>query len=151
MVDDPRYRTKDWLDTYLDQGNITKDDDTPAKFIVVYAEADYPMVKVFKSGDKNIDVIYATSKPETTPVYGHDKTLIHYREVVPITISTITKTNVDGTKTLWKAEAELRRVAETYPEGSLRMLTHTRDSTLKVGGDIVYSSEYLLSYVRDTT
>lgn len=151
MVSDARYRTKVWLDTYITDANITKnDDDTEALKIVVYGTADYPVTRVFKS-PKNMYVVFAVGKPETTPLVGHDKTITHYRENVPITIYTVDKTDASGTQTLWKAEAELRRVAESYPEGSLRILKHMRDSTLKVGGDIMYSSEYLLTYVRDTT
>ena len=50
-----------------------------------------------------------------------------YEEDVPIEIYCIDKSGITGTKLMWKAERELRHVAETYPEGSRRNLIRRRD------------------------
>jgi len=138
-VEDARYRTKVYLETYLD-------DDALPDYIIAYGKPDYPMTRVFK--DKNVDLVFALGKPESEPVLDFDRYPIGYEEFVPIGIYCVDKDNIDGEKLVWQAETELRRVTETYSLGSLRQLTRVRDTTQRLGSTILYGVEYLLRYKR---
>jgi len=76
---------------------------------------------------------------------------IGYKEHVPVAILCIDKDNLEGTKLMHQAETELRRVAETYPEGSLRALASRHPQTKSLGSTVLYSAEYMMDYTRDTT
>lgn len=151
MVADARTQTKVYLTTYLNNANLTKDDDsTPVTFIVKFEGADYPLTLVF-FGSKNVDLVYAVKIPVSTPLIDFDLSTYGYEEVVPIVIFTINKTGITGNLLQWKAEAELRSVTETYPLGSVRTLRRMTESTEKLGGTTLYSVTYELTYTRDTT
>lgn len=140
-VDDPRYRTKVWLDTYLTATNL------PA-FITAYAfPPRYPITRVFK--DKAIDVVFSIGEPVSKPTYQPDKSIYGYEENIPITICAIDK-DVKGTVLKWQAEAELRKICEDHPFGSLRMLDSRRDKTEYIGSFVVYSTELIITYRRTT-
>jgi len=141
-VEDARYRTKDYLETYLNAAVLPN-------FIVAYGKPDYPMTSVFKT--KGVDLIYSLAEPTSEAVQDFDHYAIGYNEHVPVTILCIDKDNIDGTKLMWQAETELRRVTETYPEGSLRALEPRRSRTERLGSVTLYSAEYSLDYLRDTT
>jgi len=140
---DARQRTKVYLDTYLLNSAITKDNDSSqATFIVAFSYPDYPMERVFL--DKNVDLIFSVGTPTTTAL----PVGIGYDEAVPIEIITIDKTDITGNKLRWKAEAELRRVVETYPTGSLRSLDRMEDNEQRLGSTTLYSAKYILRYKR---
>lgn len=150
MVDDPRYRTKDYLETYLTAGNLTKDDDaTNVSFIVAFGEPDYPITKVFLT--KGVDLVFSIGDPESTPLMDYDRSAYGYSEKVPITVTAIDKTGITGEKLRWKAEAELRRVVEVNPTGSQRSLEAMRPNEVKLGSTTLYQQTYVLRYLRDTT
>jgi len=150
MVEDARYRTKDYFETYLENSNLTKDDgSTQVNFIIVYGYPDYPITKVFQT--KGIDLIFSIGEPESTPKLGFNLEPYGYEEHVPITTFCIDKSGVTGTKLKWKAEAELRRVTENYSIGSHRLLERRADNDQRLGSTILYSAEYMLKYERDTT
>ena len=151
MVYDARNRTKVFLDTYLTAGNMLEDDDaTPAAFIVHFSDPPYPLKLVF-FGSKNIDIIFSVDTPTTTPKLDWDGYIIGYRETVPIHIFTVDKTGITGTELRWKAEAELRRIVETYPMGSYRSLDRVAKNDKWMGGWILHSVTYNLTYERDKT
>jgi len=141
-VQDTRYRTKVYLETYLSSSALPN-------YIVAYGNPDYPITRVFK--EKGIDVIFSISEPNSTPLMGHDQTPYGYEEHVPITIFCIDKSNITGTKLKWQAETELRRILETYPLGSLRSLERRRDNDIRIGSTILYSTEFILNYRRSTS
>jgi len=141
-VEDARYRTKVYLETYLNSGVLPN-------FIVAYGKPDYPMTRVFRT--KGVDLIYSLAEPTSEAVPDFDHYAIGYNEHVPVSILCIDKDNIDGTKLMWQAETELRRVTETYPEGSLRALEPRRPRTERLGSVTLYSAEYSLDYLRDTT
>jgi len=152
MASDARYRTKVYLDTYLDSSNITHDDDsTAATILVAFGFPDYPLIRVFDPDEKDVDVVFSIEEPNSTPLMGHDQTPYGYEEHVPITICCVDKPGVTGTKIKWKAEAELRRVLETYPLGSMRILEKRSDTTQRIGGTTVYMTTWVLTYKRSTT
>jgi len=150
MVEDARYRTKVYLDTYLLNANLTKDDGTTqVSFIVAYADPDYPLIRVFN--DKAVDLVFCVGDPNSEAILDSDHYPIGYNEAVPITTFCIDKTGITGTKLKWKAEAELRRVCETYPLGSVRSLEKIGDNDQNLGSTILHSREFTLKYRRDVT
>jgi len=150
MVNDARLRTKVYLKTYLDGANLTKDDDsTEVRFIIAYADPNYSLVHIFN--DKAVDLVFCIGDPESQAVLDSDHYPIGYNEAVPITVWCIDKAGITGTKLRWKAEAELRRICETYPEGSLRSLERLRDNDKNLGSTILYSREFIMKYERDLT
>jgi hypothetical protein len=143
MVDDARDRTKVYLDSYLTAANLTKDDgSTLANFIVCFGSPDYPMERVFI--DRGVDLIFSIGTPdsEALPVG------IGYIENVPITVFTVNKPGITGTKLRWTAEEELRRVIETYPLGSLRTADRMSDNEQNLGSTVLYSVTYTMRYKR---
>jgi hypothetical protein len=131
---DARYNTKAWITTYLTAANIKKDDgSTNCTCIVAYGYPDYPLERVFS--DKDVDVVFSIGTPNTVAL----PVGVGYLETVPITITCVNKTGVTGTEARWKAEAELRRITETYPTGSLRYLDRLVDNEERVGATIFYS------------
>lgn len=150
MVQDARQRTKTYLDTYLSDSNLTKDDGTSkASYIVAFGMPDYSIIRIFK--DKQIDLIFTVGEPNSTPLRNYDLSPYGYEEHVPIQIFCINKSGITGTKLKWKAEAELRRITEAYPTGSERSLERRGDRDERLGSTILYSTEFMLTYRRDTT
>jgi hypothetical protein len=146
---DPRARTKVWADTRLVAANITKADDaTPCTIHVCYANPLYPLKLTF-FGTKNNDVEFAIQDAQVKPVIGWDKKAAYYVEEVPIEIFCVDKgTTVLGLDSLWKAEAELRRIAEVYPLGSVRTFSTLEPNTRDMGGWNLYSKKCILRYKR---
>jgi len=155
MVYDARNRTKVFLTTYLTAGNMKEDNGaTDAAFIVHFSDPPYPLKLVF-FGDKNIDIIFAVDTPVSTAKLDWDGYIIGYRETVPIHIFTVDKTGITGTELRWKAEVELRRIVETYPidpaASFYRSLNRINKNDVWMGGWILHSVTYNLTYERDTT
>lgn len=151
MASDARDRTKVFLDTYWTPANATDDNGNSLGEQVMYAYPEYPLELEFKAPsviDVIIAVDQASSEPMMDPVtqapYG-------YEEHVPIEIITTDKTDVTATKALWQAEAEVRRILEAYPTGSLRSFERTRPATRRLGSTTLWSAEYVWNYRRDTT
>jgi hypothetical protein len=115
---------------------------TQVTFIVAYGNPDYALERVFL--DKDVDLVFSIGTPdvESLPVG------IGYVEKVPITIWTIDKTGITGTELRWKAEAELRRIIETYPLGSLRGTEKISDNEKNLGSTILYSVTHVMRYKR---
>ena len=142
-VQDPRQRSKTWLDTYLIAANLTKDDNaTPAQYITCWADPPYPIIKVLET--KGIDLVFSVATPtsEALPVR------VGYIETVPISVFATDKTGISGNKLRWKAEAELRRLAETYSTGSLRTWERMSNNEQVLGSLTLYSVTYNLRYKR---
>lgn len=150
MPEDAKYRTKIYLETYLLNANLTKDDDTTqVSFIVAYADPDYPLVRVFI--DKAVDLVFCIDDSPSDPVIDSDHYVIGYNEHVPIIPSCINKIGISGVILLHKARTELRRVCETYPFGSLREPTSEKPETERLGSTILYKLRFSLDYLRDLT
>jgi len=120
------------------------DDSTEVSFAVIYENPPYSVEHEFRAASAPVDLLYVVGTPdsEALPVG------VGYVENIPITIWCIDKTNITGTKLRWKAEAELRYVAETYPVGSLRTLSRMSDNEQHLGSIILYSVTYGLRYKR---
>lgn len=151
VVLDARYRTKIYLDSYLNGALITKDDgSTAVVFAVIWAVPDYPLSGEFRASANPVDLLYVIGKPVSNAMLDSDLTPYNYREEVPIETYCIDKTGITGTKLKWKAERELRRILETYPFGSHRSLSRSENNDQWIGGTYVFSDKFVLTYVRGT-
>jgi hypothetical protein len=137
-VEDARYRTKDYWETYIDGSNLNAHN-----FTVCYADPDYPLVKVFLT--KGVHIIFAVDQPNSAPLIGHDRAAYGYEESVPTHVLTL------DTQLQWLAEAELRRICETYPSGSQRSLERRTSHDRWLGSVRLYDTEYIMNYRRDPT
>jgi len=137
-VEDARSRTKTYWETYLDDDNLQN-----KGYIVAFSDPDYPLLKVFK--DKGIGFIFTIDQPDSAAMIGHGQSPYGYNERVPTHVLTL------DTKMQWLGEAELRRVAETYPAGSQRSLDRRVSHDRWLGSTRLYDTEFVLNYRRDTT
>lgn len=136
-VDDARYNTKDYWETYMDNDNLQS-----YSWIVCYSNADYPFVRVFKT--KGVAIIFAIDQPTSEPEMGHDLTPVGYRESVPTHVLTL------DTQLQWLAEAELRRIVEENPLGSIRTLERKTSTVHNFGSTQLFDTEFILNYWRGT-
>jgi len=149
-VEDPRHRTKDFLDTYILPANLTEDNGTTlASFIVCWADPDYPMTKLFVN--KSLDVIFTVSEPKSEPILQYDKTPSGFTEHMPVKVFTIDKTTITGVNLQWKATQELRRIVTAQPYGSLRTVGNQQPQTKLLGSTTLYSTEFIMDYRRGLT
>ena len=150
MVDDGRYRSKLYLDTYLVANNMKEDDTvTNATTHVMYANPNAPMSLHF-FGTKNLDAIFTIGHPNTVVSHGFNLKPYKYREEVPINVYSVNKTGLTAVKLLWQCELELRGIAYSYPggTGSIRVLNRSVPADDYKGGFFLYSVETLLAYTR---
>jgi hypothetical protein len=150
MVADARYNTISWINGYYTPANATDDDGNALGMQTMYEGPEYPMTLEFKEPSV-IDVIVAIGQPESTPLIRADQKIYGYKEHVPIKIFAVNKTSVTAVKAIWQVETELRRIAETYPEGSKLNLENRRSADKVLGSTTLYGSEWVLNYKRGTT
>jgi len=154
MVSDAKSATKTWLTTRIAAANLKKDNDaTNAAFAVIYAGVPYPIESEFRASASPVDLLFCVGEPESHPLMTAETVPVPYgyEEHVPIDTYCIDKTGITGAKLKWKAEAELRRVAETYPLGSHRAMERRGDNDVSLGSTMLYSGRFTLVYTRDTT
>lgn len=145
MSYDAKQRTKLWLDTYFTAANVLRDDNaTPCTIHVGYANQLLPFERLFYEPN-NVDVFLAIDDPEVQPLMRFDYTPYGYRENVPINIYVVDKNGLTAAKVLWKAELELRRVAETYPLGSIRRFSSSTGASRVYGAMKLWSKRCILS------
>lgn len=140
-VTDARSNTRTYWETYLDKDKLNQH-----RFIVCYADPDYPLPRVFK--DKHIDIVFAVDQPNSTPMLGHDAQTdgpYGYEEHVPTDVVAL------NTQLMHLGGAELRRITETYPQGSLRTLETMTPNTIKLGSHTLYSQRHVMNYQRGIT
>ena len=156
LVDDSRYRLKVWIDTYLaagyyaTMGHIYEDNGTTeASNAVMYSLPNVP-VKLLFFGTLTYDAVFTIGEPTATVSQGHNFAAYKYQEEIPVTIFAVDKTGLTAVKMLWQAELKLRKIAETYANGTgtLRVLRRTKPSAQYLGGFFLYSVECVLSYMR---
>jgi len=154
-VEDPRHRTKDFLDTYIGAiaaTHLTEDDGTaPVNYIVSWADPDYPMARLFNPLEKDLDLVFTVAEPNSEPIPQFDKTPCGFLEHMPIKVFTIDKATITGLNLQWKAAQALREVVTAQPYGSLRTVGKTKPSTLFLGSPTVYSTEFMMDYRRGLT
>jgi hypothetical protein len=149
---DPRERSKTYIDTYVRDAQLTKDDDsTQAAWACIFSEPPYPVAQEFRAASNPVFGLYVVEIPNSTPGLDTDQIASEYEEHVPIHIITVDSTACTGTALNWKMEEELRYVCETYPEGSFRSLERRSKRTVNLPGLILYDSEFMMNYVRNVT
>lgn len=150
MANDARANTKTWLATYITAGNITDLNGDNATTNTQFSGSRNPLELIF-FGDKNVDLLFIIGKPTSRPLIEHDRGVYGYEESVPIQLVAIDKQHVNAELLIWKGEAEIRRIGETYPFGSYRAFDKTVESTTLVGATMLYAVTYNLRYVRNKT
>jgi len=148
-VDDPRYRTKTWLDTYITGTNLKHNDgSTNATYITHWKDPPYVMDKVFWV--KGIDLCFSVGRGKSKPVIDSDHYCVGYEESISIFPSAVDKVGVSGENLMWQGERELRRIAEEQPLGSIRNFETMNPATVNLGSTTLYTVECVLYYERDT-
>jgi len=151
LPDDPRSRTKHWIDEYVRDASILKDDGvTQASWDCMFSDPPYPLRLEFR-GASNMNGFYVVGQPNSAPEVGHDKYIIGYDERVPVHIVTVDSAGCSGHQLQWRMDAELRYVCETYPLGSLRTLNKRSSRDVMLGSMKLYDTEYELRYMRNKT
>lgn len=150
--DDPRKRTKVFIDTYIRDAQVTKDDDsTQATWACIFNDPPYHLSHEFRAASTPVQGLYVNGMPESIPWMDVDQVPCRYEENVPIHICTVNSTACTGTALQWKMEAELRYQCEQQPTGSQRALNRRSDLSRDLGGMWLYDTLFTLSYVRDIT
>ena len=140
---DPRERTKTFLDTYVRDAQITKDDgSTEASWACIFINPPYPLELEFR-GASEVQGLYVVGQPTTESRLG-----VRYTEHVPVSIYTVDSTACAGDPLSWKMEAEWRYVIENYPMGSLRDLETRRGEIIDLGSTQLYHIPTVLNYTR---
>ena len=158
MAEDARYRTIVYITAYINTSNITKDDDaTIANICLMYSKPDYPLIAELRDagqlggGIEESDLTILVGTPTSKPRTGHDYSIIGYEEAVPIYVHAIDKYGITAEELLWKAEAELRRVVETNPLGSVRTHVTTAVNNIVLPDALLKGFTFTMNYMRDKT
>jgi hypothetical protein len=150
LITDVRYRQKEYIQDHITPAHITKDDgSTLATYIICFGKADYPISHIFVT--KGVDLIFNIDIGESEALIQADKTAYAYHERVPITLYAINKTTITATNLIEKGYQELRLIAMTYPEGSVRRVGRARETSTSLGSPILFSQEVVLEYTRSAT
>lgn len=150
MPADARYNTKVWIETYYTPANAIDDNGHALGIQVMYDSPEYSLEREFKAPSV-VDVIITIGQPNSAALIDTDQTPYGYEEHVPIGIYSMNKSGVTATKAIWQVEAELRRIAEEHPEGSLRSFENRRPADKILGSTTQYGSDCVLIYTRGTT
>lgn len=118
---DSRTTVKSLLDINLSSSALTKDDGTTeVSWLVCWSKPDYHLERLLLPCEKNKDLIFTVSSPIINSQAANN-VVVNYSQTVTIGIYVVNKSGITANNLLWKAEAELRRVIETYGLGSIRI------------------------------
>jgi hypothetical protein len=151
-MQDPRYRSLLFLNTYLLQANLYRVDAiTPLVEWVMWEDHCLSTHKLYY--DNNLDCVYSIGSATSRPIHNWMHNTIGYTEMVPVTVNAIDPvgSNSEGTRTLWTCEQELRRIVETYFGGELGVLRRFESitpETTDMGGWKLYKTKNNLEYQR---
>jgi len=138
LVEDARYRTKVYWETYVDSTKVNDH-----SFIVAYNDPDYPIYRVFVT--KGIHIVLAVELSRSEPLLQHDLTAYGYMEHVATHVLSL---DVELNNLMVQ---ELRRVTRLYPLGSRRRLEVEEPLHKPLGSATMYDTKCVLNYRRDTT
>lgn len=140
---DMRERTKTWMTTYINSGNIGGD------YITLFAGMDYPFHLEFTSLGN--DGLYIIDAGESTPEYTFDHKPYKFNESVPIHIWTVNKTAKTAPVISEQMEQELRRICTSNPDyhTSLRAITTIKNDRVEVGATTLWHTLVTLRYSRE--
>jgi len=149
--DDPRAKTKEYIDEKVRDAQITKNDgSTEASWACAFKPLPYTMELEFR-GASNMNGLYMVGQPVTTSLLDQNLKPYGYKELVPVDIYTIDSTDCAGDPLAWRMEAEWRYVTETYVTGSQKNLETRRGEIINLGSLQLYHIPTDLSFVRDTS
>jgi len=95
---DARERTTVFIDTYIRNAQITKNDDVlEATWVSMYYNPPYPLTGEFRADSAPVHGIYAVDHPTSTANIGALREPYSYTEIVPVHIITIDSEDVTGT------------------------------------------------------
>ena len=128
------------------------DEVTELTTITAYGDPPYPFDRVLY-GTKKVDVVFSIFTAESEAMVDFDGSVYGYVERVPIRIYSVTKQGITGPEARWKAEAELRRIVENNPlsADNYRSIQRMSDNEVDMGGWMLFSVNYILTYERDLT
>ena len=132
---------------------MLKDDEvTQLEFITQYGDPTYPFKRVMYD-PKNNDLVFGVFTAESEAMVDFDGSVYGYVERVPVKIYSVTKQGITGPEARWKAEAELRRIVENNPlsADNYRSIQRMSDNEVDMGGWMLFSVNYILTYERDLT
>lgn len=145
---DARSRTKTWLDKYVRDASILKDDgSTQAGWATMFYGPPYPLLLEFRGGSA-MNGFYAVDQPNSVPMMDMTRSAYGYDEAVPIHIMTVDSEACRGDQLQWRMDAELRYVAQENPLGSQRSLERRSTRKHALGSMSLYDTEYILGYER---
>lgn len=149
---DPRERTKVYVDTYVRDAQLTKDNDsTQATWACIFSDPPYHLSHEFRAASSPVQGLYVVEMPRSKPLLDLDQVPYGYDESVPIHICTVNSTSCTGTALNWKMEAEMRYVCENNPTGSQRSFDFSAKHNRDLGGMWLYDREFMLNYRRNIT
>lgn len=150
--DDPRSKVKDYLDLRVADANLTKDDGaTQASWAAIFKSDKYRLAWEFRAASSPVQGLYVVGQPDSTPLLSGSATPRGYEEVVPIDVCAVDSEDCGGEQLMWKMDAELRRVVETYEIGSTCNFTRRAPNTVSLGSDTLYNITWFLKYRRGLT
>jgi hypothetical protein len=148
LTTDPRSRTKIYLDTYLNTGNIA------GTHLTCFDGADYPIKYLFNAVlGVDVDLVFSigeeTSTTEDT-IYD-----VPYKDIVsiPITLSAVNKTGHTATNLIEQAEKEIQLVLDEHAldlgTTSKRSLSSAKPSRVDLGnGTYLWQKVVTIKYER---
>jgi hypothetical protein len=144
---DPRNRMKTWLDEYLDSEAFKTESGTYSlQYQVLFSGLDYPLTVEFSIIGN--DLLFVVDHATATPRIGCDKKPYGFVETVPITIYALDSAYINATRIIEMAEQEIRRIATTYPYGSIRQIETASYKTEDLGIMKLYSATVNIRYTR---
>jgi hypothetical protein len=147
LLQDPRQRTNVYIDTY--KGTAYRADGvTPLIYRSMYDDHVLFFHKLMTM--QGLDFLYSIGGVSTQQLTDYKHVTYAYIETVPITIYAVDPVGTnEGTRTLWAAEQELRRIVEANYGGSLGVLRKfkaIKPNTQDMASWKLYSKTYELEY-----
>ena len=146
---DIRYRQKLYLEDYITDSNIKKDDGvTNATYVLLFAGVDYPLSLEFV--DNNIDLIICidaeTVKDDPSLRSAIDRCYFAFREFATITFFAMNKSGLTATNLIEQAEQEIKHVFTDHPLGSVRNISDIKKNPVDI--EDLNSRTVTIEYIR---
>ena len=136
-----------WFETHDSPSSVVIDDGTtPASYFCGYGH-NYPWKYIFFD-PKNHDAVFTPLPPRTQTLSDWKHEPYAYMEACPFQLNCVDKEVITGTLLLWSMEAELRRIAETHPLGSVRKISSTTPNTEDMGNWLLHGLLTTIEYKR---
>lgn len=145
---DQRYRTKLWLDTYLEPSDLELDNGTTDAVVKTMFSnpPEIPISQLFIT--KTIDGVFSIDKQAAEPINAYDHSPYAFIETVPITCYAVDKAGLTATNLIEQMEQEIRHVCTDHPLGSLRSIQSTGYRCTNIGGVKLWEATVTVRYIR---